>query len=354
MSRFFSPKFRDLKAYTPGEQPKDRTLIKLNTNENPFPPDPLVAERVREAAGRLNLYSDTECTLLRQALAKRIGLSPDMLLMTNGSDDGLNYAFIAFCDDQHPAVFADITYGFYPVFARVNQVPFRVIPLGPDFRINPADYDRCGGTVFIANPNAPTGLALSGEELEHVLRENPDSVVVIDEAYADFSGFTAMSLLPKYENLLVIQTFSKFRSLAGLRLGIAAGSPQLIRDLKTIQFSTNPYNVDSLAQAAGIASLERDEMNREHARIIRETRDWVRAQLEARGFESTDSRANFLFVRRDGFPGSALMDRLREKGILIRWFGQERIRDWSRITVGSRQEMEALLRAVDEILEDMK
>ncbi|MCR4877600.1 MAG: histidinol-phosphate transaminase [Clostridiales bacterium] len=351
MSRFFSDKYRELKAYTPGEQPKDRKLIKLNTNENPWPPEARVAESVKEAAGRLNLYSDPECGKLREILAGRLDLRPENLIMTNGSDEALNFAFMAFCDADHPAVFPDITYGFYPVYARVNQVPFREIPLTDGWRVDPRDYAGCGGTVFLANPNAPTGIALTLEQIGEILRNNPDSVVVVDEAYTDFSGQSALSLLGAWENLLVIQTFSKFRSLAGLRLGYAAGSEELIRDLKTMQYSTNPYNVDSLAQAAGVACLEQDEVNTEHARMICETREWFRGQLLDRGFEVTDSRANFLFVRRDGFPGSSLRDRLRERGILIRWFDQERIRDWSRITIGTRQDMETLIRTLDQILE---
>ena len=336
-SRYFSDKFRDLKAYTPGEQPRVQQLIKLNTNENPWAPDPIVAERVAEEAGRLHLYSDPECTELRKILAEKLGLHPENLLMTNGSDEALNFAFMAFCDMNHPAFFPDITYGFYPVFARVNQVPFHEIPLREDWHIAPEDYYRCGGTVFLANPNAPTGLLLTLAQIEDILRANSDQVVVVDEAYV---------------NLLVTQTFSKSRSMAGLRLGFAAGSRALIRDLKTIQYSTNPYNVDRLAQAAGIACLEKDEINRSHAEKICRVREWTKEELLQRGFQVTNSRANFLFVRHEKFSGSALRDQLREKGILIRWFDLDRIRDWSRISIGTREDMETLIRAVDQLLEE--
>ena len=261
MSRFFSAKYHDLKAYIPGEQPQERKYIKLNTNENPFPPGPWVAEAVRCEAETLRLYSDPESMKLRKKLAETLGMRirPENLLMTNGSDEALNYAFMAFCDADHPAIFPDITYGFYPVFARINQVPFRTIPLEDNWRIRAEDYDQAKGTIFLANPNAPTGLSLPLREIEQILQKNSDNVVIVDEAYVDFGGESALPLLMKYENLLVIQTFSKSRSLAGLRLGFAVGDEALIRDLKNMQYSTNPYNVDRLAHAAGLACLERDE-----------------------------------------------------------------------------------------------
>ncbi len=352
MSRFFSERYRNLKAYTPGEQPKNQRLIKLNTNENPYPPLPLVSERVEQESQKLRLYSDPECTEFRKILAERLGLSPENLIITNGSDEALNFAFLAFCDETCPAVFPDITYGFYPVYAQITRVPFREIPLKEDWTVDPADYLECGGTVFLANPNAPTGLALTSAQLEMVLRGNPGNVVVVDEAYVDFGGESALKMLDRYDNLLVIQTFSKYRSLAGMRIGFAAGSPELIRDLKTIQYSTNPYNVDRLAQAAGIACLEQDTYNEQNALIIRKTREYTREALAVRGFEITDSRTNFLFVRHPRFPGSSLRDSLRETGILIRWFDQDRIRDWSRISIGTPEDMEALIRALDTIMEE--
>lgn len=351
MSRYLSSRYREMKAYTPGEQPKTRTFIKLNTNENPYPPSPAVRERVASAVSGLNLYSDTECGALRETMAERLKLRPENLIFSNGSDEVLNFAFMAFCDETTPAVFPDITYGFYPVFARINRVPFREIPLREDWTVDVSGFEGCGGTVFLANPNAPTGIALEPDQIERILKTNPDHVVAVDEAYVDFGAESALGLIGKYENLLVIQTFSKSRSLAGLRLGFAAGSPELIRDLKTMQFSVNPYNVDTLAQAAGIACLQEDGYNLEHAKQIRETREWVRGELLARGFDATDSRANFLFVSHPAFPGSTLRDRLREKGILIRWFDQERIRNRSRISIGTREDMEALIRAVDQLLE---
>ncbi|MBQ9211223.1 MAG: histidinol-phosphate transaminase [Clostridia bacterium] len=352
MSPYFSQRYQDLKAYTPGEQPKQRKYIKLNTNESPFPPAPGVRERVAEEVQRLNLYSDPESSLLRQKLAEGLGIGAENLIMTNGSDEALNYAFMAFCDEDRPAVFPDITYGFYPVFARINRLPFQEIPLTADFRIDPRDYDGIPGTLFLANPNAPTGLALGLEVIEDLLKRRKEHILVVDEAYVDFGGESAVKLIHRYENLIVTRTFSKSRSLAGLRLGFAAAAPERIQEMKTMQYSTNPYNVDRLAQAAGIACLEADEYNLENVKKVCETRSWTQARLEEMGFEMTDSRTNFLFVRHSAFPGSRLRDALREKGILIRWFDQERIRDWSRITIGAQEEMETLVHAVQQLLEE--
>ena len=352
MSRFFAEKYRDLKAYTPGEQPQERKYIKLNTNENPYPPGPWVAEAVREEAERLRLYSDPESGKLRSILANRLSLKPENLIMTNGSDEALYFSFTAFCDEAHPAVFPDITYGFYPVYARICRVPFRTVPLSADWHVRTEDYLPAGGTVFLANPNAPTGISLGTGEIERVLKANPDHVVIVDEAYVNFGGESAAGLIADYDNLIVIQTFSKFRSLAGMRLGFAAGNAELIRDLKTIQYSTNPYNVDRLAQAAGIACLKRDEYNEENGKKIIEARAWTREALTGMGFETTDSRANFLFVRHPAFRGSELRDGLKERGILIRWFDQDRIRDWYRISIGTQEEMETLAREIRNMLEE--
>ena len=352
MSRFFSPKYRELKPYVPGEQPAGGPVIKLNTNEMPFPPRRIVWDRVREEATRLNLYSDPDCAALREKLAETMKVSPDNLIITNGSDEVLNFAFMAFCDARTPAVFPDVTYGFYPVFARIDQVPFREIPLKEDWTVDPKDYEGAGGTIFLANPNAPTGLALSRREIAQILEKNPDHVVVIDEAYVDFGGESCISLIDRYPNLLVTRTFSKSRAMAGMRLGFGVANPELIRDLKTVQYSTNPYNVDRLAQAAGIACLEDDGWNQANVRLIRDVRDQTAQRLKVLGFGMTESRTNFLFVRHPAFPGPSLRDALRKKNILIRWFDQERIRDWNRISIGSLPQMNALVQAVTELLEE--
>ena len=350
MSRFFSEKYAKLEPYVPGEQPKDQRYIKLNTNENAFPPHPAVAEAAAKAAKTLHLYSDPECLELRKKLAERYGLTPEELVIVNGSDEVLNFAFMAFCDRNTPAVFPDITYGFYPVFAVLNNVPYREIPLREDLTVRTEDYLQAEGTVFIANPNAPTGIALERDRIEEILRANPDHVVVVDEAYVDFGAESCIPLIRKYGNLLVTQTFSKSRSLAGGRLGFGAACPELIRDLETIRYSTNPYNLDSMTLAAGAACLEHDEYNMRNCRTIAETRDRTREALAALGFEVTDSKANFLFARHPEVSGEEIYRQLKERGILIRHFRTERIRDWNRISVGTEEQMETLLRETEKIL----
>ncbi len=350
MSRFFSEKYMELEAYVPGEQPKDQQYIKLNTNENAFPPHPAVKRAAEEAAGKLHLYPDPECTDLRKALAARLKVSPDELLMTNGSDEILNFAFMAFCDKHIPAVFPDISYGFYPVYAEINQVPYREIPLQENLTIRIKDYFQTAGTIFIANPNAPTGIALRREEIEEILQANPYNVVVIDEAYVDFGAESSVPLIREYDNLLVTQTFSKFRSMAGGRLGYAVGNPELIQDLNTMKYSTNPYTINQMTMAAGIACVENDEYNVENAKTIMETREWTKHELEAAGFCVTPSKANFLFARHPKISGEELYLKLKEKGILIRHFSVERIRDYNRITIGTREQMEALIEAIGKVV----
>ena len=350
MSRFFSDKFTNLEAYVPGEQPKDQQYIKLNTNENAFPPHPAVAEAAGQAALRLHLYPDTECTELRKTLAGRLGLTPEELIMVNGSDDILNFAFMAFCDRHIPAVFPDITYGFYPVFANLNMVPYREIPLQENLTVRVEDYLHAAGTIFLANPNAPTGIALSREQIEVILQANPYNVVVVDEAYVDFGAESCIPLIREYDNLLVTQTFSKSRSMAGGRLGFGAANPEIIRDLETIRYSTNPYNIDMMTQAAGTACLLHDEYNTENCRTIIRTREKTRKALEKLGFEVTDSRANFLFARHPDISGEDLYRKLKERGILVRHFSAERIRDYNRISVGTDEQMETLVRETEKIL----
>ncbi len=344
MSRFFSERFSDLEAYVPGEQPKDQQYIKLNTNENAFPPHPAVAEAAEREARKLHLYPDPECAELRKTLAERIGLTPEELVIVNGSDEVLNFAFMAFCDPHIPAVFPDITYGFYPVFARLNQVDFREIPLQEDLTVRTEDYYHAAGTVFLANPNAPTGIALSKEQIEGILQANPYNVVVVDEAYVDFGAESCLSLIREYDNLLVTQTFSKSRSLAGGRLGFGAANPEIIRDLETIRYSTNPYNIDRMTLAAGVACLENDDYNTANCRTIAATREKTRKALEKLGFEVTPSRANFLFARHPAIGGEELYLKLKERGILVRHFSTERIRDFNRISIGTEEQMEALVR----------
>ena len=352
MSRFFSSKYDRLEPYTPGEQPKERKYIKLNTNESPYPPSPRAIARAAEAAENLQLYSDPTAAALTDALARTYGVDPENVLPTNGSDEILNFAFMAFCDKDHPALFPDITYGFYSVFAELGGVPYETIPLREDFSISVDDYVSHSGTVFLANPNAPTGKALPLSEIERLLQSDPDRIVVVDEAYVDFGAESAVSLIGKYDNLLVTQTFSKSRSMAGARLGYGIACRELIADLNTVKYSTNPYNVNSMTMAAGIGTLEDAEYTDRNCHSIIENRAYTAASLAALGFEMTDSRANFLFVKHPKIGGSELYRALRERGVLVRHFEKPRIKDYNRITVGSREQMEILMQTIRTILEE--
>ncbi len=354
MSRFFSEKYASLTPYTPGEQPQDQQYVKLNTNESPFPPSETAMRAALAALRPLQLYSDPDCRIIREKLAKRYGVAPDEVLVTNGSDEALNFCFMAFCDAKHGAAFPIISYGFYPVFAQVNGVPYEEIPLKPDFSVDVDDYCGIGKTVFLANPNAPTGMALSPAEIEKLLRANPDNVVVIDEAYVDFGGESCIPLVHKYENLLVVQTFSKSRSLAGGRLGYAIGNRALIRDLDSLRYSTNPYNVNSVTLAIGAAVLDDEAQTQANCAVIMENRAYTVGALRALGFEVLDSRANFVFARTPAVDGGALYQKLKARGVLVRHFTKPEIAQFNRITIGTRAQMDALLDAIRAILEDSK
>ena len=282
MSRFFSEKYIDLEPYVPGELPKNKREIKLNTNENPYPPLQEVTDAVAEESRKLNLYSDPDSRDLRRALADNLEVPEDHLIVTNGSDEILNFAFMAFCDDHIPAIFPDVTYGFYPVFAQINRLPYREIPLKDDLTIDISKFFQVAGTLFIANPNAPTGIALKKSEIEQILQNNTYNVVVVDEAYVDFGAESCLPLVETYDNLLVTRTFSKSRSLAGARLGVGIAQPELIADLNAVRNSTNPYNVNRLTAAAGIACLKHDDYNMENCRKIIETRTWRTVQTAER------------------------------------------------------------------------
>ena len=352
MSRFFTDKLAALTPYTPGEQPRDKKYIKLNTNESPFPPSPRAIAAASEAAGRLQLYPDPTYKALHEAIAAHHGVEPDEVLLTNGSDEILNFAFMAFCDKEHPAAFPNITYGFYSVFATLNQVPYTEIPLRPDFTLNPADYLGTADTLFIANPNAPTGLALSLDEIEAIVASNPNRVVVVDEAYVDFGGESAIPLTKKYDNVLVTRTFSKSRSMAGARLGYGVGSKELIRDLNTVKYSTNPYNVNSMSAAAGLGVMSDEEYTCANCAEIVRVREHTKKALRALGFEMTDSLGNFLFVRHPRHKGEKIYRELRRRGILVRHFSSILISDYNRITVGTMAEMEALIEALSDITKE--
>lgn len=353
MSRFFNPAYNALVPYVPGEQPQDKKYLKLNTNESPFAPSPAVVEAVTREAGRLQLYSDPAARELTASLAETLDVSPEEIILTNGSDEVLQFAFMAFCSKERPAAFPDITYGFYPVFAQLCGVPYKEIPLRDDFSIALSDYKGLPHTVFIANPNAPTGLVLNRDTLEAFIAEDPERVVVVDEAYVDFGAESCVPLIHKHDNLLVTQTFSKSRSMAGARLGFGVGCVSLIRDLQTLRGSTNPYNVNRMTMAAGLATLAEPDRTKENCRIIAENREYLKKELRKRGFTVTDSAANFVFAAHKTVGGKTLYEKLRENGVLVRHFSLERIKEYNRITVGTREQTDTLLAAIDRILEEI-
>ena len=353
MSRFFSGKYSSLTPYTPGEQPKDTQYVKLNTNESPFPPSPNAQKLAAAAAENLQLYSDPECRDLVKIAAEVFGVAENEILFTNGSDEILNFAFMAFCDDDHPAVFPDISYGFYKVFAALNGVPYEQIPLQEDFTIRLEDYKGVSKTVIIANPNAPTGIALTAAEVEEIVKSNPDNVVVIDEAYVDFGGESVIPLIHKYDNLLVTGTFSKSRSLAGGRLGFGIGCAALIQDLNTMKYSTNPYNVNRMTMAAGVGTLQDEAIVRANCLEVQRVREWTVAKLKEMGFVLTDSKANFIFAKHPTADGKEIYLRLKKKGVLIRHFDTERLCQYNRITIGSQEQMQAFLERLVEVLEEL-
>lgn len=352
MSRFFSSKLSSLKEYTPGEQPKDQKYLKLNTNESPFPPSKGVIDAINsEEAAKLRLYPDPDCTLLKEKLAEHYGVNKENVFVSNGSDDILNFAFLAF--GEKGAAYADITYGFYKVFAELHGIESQIIPLEADFTLDPTKYHNLNKFIAIANPNAPTGLALSPAIIKEIALSNPDSVVLVDEAYVDFGGESCVELTKELDNLLVVGTYSKSRSLAGARLGYAIADSEIINDLEKIKFSTNPYSINRLTLLAGIAAIDDDSYYKENCKKIIEARSYAIDELTALGFEVTDSKANFIFAKSPDISGEDLYLKLREKGILVRHFSDERIKEFNRITIGTLEEMKQLVKAVREILADV-
>ncbi len=350
MSRFFTDRLSQLTPYTPGEQPKDMQYIKLNTNESPFPPSKSVNDAVFQEAQKLQLYSDPECVNVRRELARVYNVDINQVIVTNGSDEVLNFAFMAFADEKNPLIFPDITYGFYPVFAELNRIPYTEIPLKDDFTIDINDYIGVNKTVVIANPNAPTGIALTLHDIEKIVKSNPDNVVIIDEAYVDFGAQSAVSLINKYDNLLVTQTFSKSRSMAGARLGFGIGNAKLIADLNTIRYSTNPYNVNRMTDAAGAAALIDNEYYMDNCKTIIKNREWTVNELTKLGFEVLTSKANFVFAKSDKIDGEKLYLELKKRGILVRHFTKEKICQYNRITIGTIEQMQKLICEITIIL----
>lgn len=334
---------RRVEPYVPGEQPHEPKMIKLNTNENPYPPAPGVAEALRNTdADSLRLYPDPEAKVLVQALAEYYGVRPSQVFVGVGSDDVLAMAFLTFFNSDLPILFPDITYSFYDVWAELFRIPYRQIPLDEDFRIVPEDYFADNGGIVFPNPNAPTGEELPQEAIEQILEHNRNSVVIVDEAYVDFGARSALPLIETYENLLVVQTFSKSRGLAGMRIGFCIGSEELIRCLNDVKYSFNSYTMDQTALALGAASLrDREYFEKTTARIA-ETREWAKEELRKLGFRVGDSKANFLFASHGRVPAEQIFRALREQHIYVRYFNKPRIDNYLRITVGTREEMQAL------------
>lgn len=351
MSRFLKRRYAEMVAYTPGEQPRDMDYIKLNTNESPFPPAPSVLKALEEAdIANLRLYSDPTCRTLTEKLAKLYSVKPENIFLSNGSDDILNFVFMAFADGG--AIFPDITYGFYRVFARLHGVDYREAALKEDFTLEYRDYTGSDRLVVIANPNAPTGLSIPVWQIEEILKTNADNVVVIDEAYVDFGGKSCYPLLAKYDNLLVVRTFSKSRCMAGGRLGYAIGAEGLIADLEKIKYSTNPYNINRLTQTLGEATVDAEGYYQEKCREIIRVRELTAKELKKLGFTVIPSQTNFLFAKSDKIGGEALYKALKKRGILVRHFTNQRICQYNRITIGTEEQMKVFVQTVKTILEE--
>ncbi|MBE6678336.1 MAG: histidinol-phosphate transaminase [Ruminococcaceae bacterium] len=353
MSVFFSQKLAALKPYVPGEQPTDKNYIKLNTNESPFPPSEKVKEVINAGAiDDLRLYSDPDLNALCSAIAEYYDVDKAQVFCGNGSDEVLSFAFLAWgCNG---VAFPDISYGFYPVFADLYGLQTNIVPLNEDFTLDLKDFNGKAGFIVFANPNAPTGLTVSTNEIEELVASNPDSVVLVDEAYVDFGAETALPLINKYSNILVVRTFSKSRQLAGARLGYAFGCKELIEDLNRIKFSFNPYNVNRLTALAGIEAINDNVWFKECSDKIVNTREALKTALKQRGFYVTDSKTNFVFASHPLLPKDALYKGLKQNGILIRHFNNPKIVNFNRITIGTDTETERLIEAIDRILEEVR
>lgn len=354
MSIYLSSRTQSLSPYIPGEQPQDKRYIKLNTNENPYPPSPKVIQAINDALSSLRLYPDPESTTLRESIASYYGVKVEEVFVGNGSDEVLAIAFMSFFMPDRAVIYPDVTYTFYEVYAGLFGLKSMTVPVNRDFSLDLEPFCKNNSGVVIANPNAPTGIAIDIKDVELLLRTNPDNVVILDEAYIDFGGKSAVSLIDKYKNLLVVQTLSKSRSLAGLRVGFAIGSSELIEGLNRVKNSFNSYPVDRLAMAGAIAAIEDEDYFREITGKIINTRQRVKGQLKGLGFEMTESQANFLFITHPEIEARRLFVELKEMGILTRHFNRPRIDNYLRVTIGTDQEMDSFLKATEEILDKTK
>ncbi len=343
---------RKVVPYTPGEQPKIKNIIKLNTNENPYPPAPAVLERIRNYdVSDFRKYPDPTCSVLVDAIADFYKVSREKVFVGVGSDDVLAMAFMTFFNSDKPILFPDITYSFYDVWAELFRIPYKQIPLKDDFSIEPSDYFVPNGGIVIANPNAPTGVELENSCVEEIIKKNPDVVVIVDEAYADFGGKSVLELIDKYDNLLVVQTFSKSRSMAGMRIGYAFGSPKLIKYLSDVKFSFNSYTMNMPALELGaLAVADRAYFEKTRDMVIA-TRERTKKQLRELGFIFEDSKTNFIFARHPDKSGKEIFAYLREHGIIVRRFDSPRISEYLRISIGTDEEMETLIKVLGQMLE---
>lgn len=351
MSRFMVKSLQTLKAYTPGQQPKQGEMVKLNTNENPFPPPLSVAEVAANKTNLLHLYNDPTCGKLTETFANTYKIPKNQVLFANGSDEILAFCFLAFCEKTQGVCFPEISYGFYEVFSDLFQVPYEKVPLKEDLSIAHEDYFEKGKTIIIANPNAPTSLFLPLSSIEEILIKNPDNVVIIDEAYVDFGGESARVLISRYPNLVVTGTFSKSRNLAGARLGYVIAQEELIQDLNTVKYSFNPYNVNTLTQALGVESLENELYFQDCCQKIIDTRCYFMNELVKLQFHVLESKANFVFTSHPRISGEALMNQLVARNILVRHFTHPKIKDFVRITIGTQEQMELLIKNLKEMVE---
>lgn len=333
---------RKVEPYTPGEQPREEGVIKLNTNENPYPPSPKAVEAASQIKN-LRKYPDPAAAKLTEAIASYHGLSKEEVFVGVGSDDVLAIAFMTFFNSDKPVFFPDITYSFYPVWAELFEIPYEKKALDQEFKIRIKDYAGENGGVVFPNPNAPTGILMPLDEVEEILKENQDVVVIVDEAYIDFGGISALELTGKYENLLVVQTYSKSRSMAGLRIGYAMGNQDLIRAMNDVKYSYNSYTMNEPSILMGAAALEDEAYFQETRKKIIDTREWFKDEMRALGFTFPDSKANFLFASHDKFAAGDLFEAAKEQKIYVRYFSQPRIDNYLRITIGTRKEMQALL-----------
>jgi histidinol-phosphate aminotransferase len=350
MSKFWSPFVNDLVPYVPGEQPKLTKLVKLNTNENPYGPSPKAIDAMRAAiSDELRLYPDPNSDLLKQAVARYYGVDAGRVFLGNGSDEVLAHAYNAFFRQDQPLLFPDISYSFYPVYCGLYGVDYQAVPLDEQFQIRVEDYARPNGGIIFPNPNAPTGCLLALDAVEQILKNSPDSVVIVDEAYIDFGGETAISLVDRYPNLLVTQTLSKSRSLAGLRVGLAVGHPDLIEALERVKNSFNSYPLDRMAIVGAAAAFDdRDYFESTCQRVIA-SREALVEQLEGKGFEVLPSAANFIFARHPQHDAAGLAAKVREQGVIVRHFKQARIAQFLRITIGTPEQNQALVDALGDL-----